>query len=68
MGEPLPQQAGAGSGEQVLPDPQSSLLRQPLVEMVEEKVVDGEMEGVVVVEEIRPVNIFTLHLISDFSS
>ena len=67
MGEPLPQQAGAGSGEQVLPDPQSSLLRQLLVEMVEEK-VDGEMEGVVVVEEIRPVNIFTLHLISDFSS
>ena len=52
---------------QVLPDPQSSLLRQLLVEMVEEK-VDGEMEGVVVVEEIRPVNIFTLHLISDFSS
>ena len=67
MGEPLPQQAGAGSGEQVLPDPQSSLLRQLLVEMVEEK-VDGEMEGVVVVEEIRPVNIFTLDLICDFSS
>ena len=53
----------------MLPDPQSSLLRQLLVEMVEEK-VDGEMEGVVVVEEmeIRPGNIFTLHLISDFSS
>ena len=68
MGEPLPQQAGAGSGEQVLPDPQSSLLRHVLeVEMVEEK-VDGEIEGVVVVEEIRPVNIFTLDLICDFSS
>ena len=66
MGEPLPQQAGAGSGEQVLPDPQSSLLLHVLV--VEEKVVDGEMEGVVVVEEIRPVNIFTLDLICDFSS
>ena len=52
----------------MLPDPQSSLLRHVLeVEVVEEK-VDGEMEGVVVVEEIRPVNIFTLHLISDFSS
>ena len=53
---------------QVSSDPQSSLLRQSLVEMVEEVVVDGEIEGVVVVEEIRPVNIFTLHLISDFSS
>ena len=53
---------------QVLPDPQSSLLRQSLVKMVKEVVVDGDMEGVVVVEEIRPVNIFTLHLISDFSS
>ena len=30
--------------------------------------VDGEMEGVVVVEEIRPVNIFTLGLICDVSS
>ena len=52
-------------------DPQSSLMRQPLVEveeMVEEKVVDGEMEGVVVKEDIRPVNIFTLDLISDFFS
>ena len=53
----------------MLPDPQSSLLRHVLeVEMVEEKVVDGEMEGVVAVEEIRPVNIFTLDLICDFSS
>ena len=52
---------------QVLPDPQSSLCWQGLVEMVEVE-VDGEMEGVVVVEEIRPVNIFTLGLICDVSS
>ena len=51
-----------------MPDPQSSLCWKPLVEVVEEKVVDGEIEGVVVVEEIRPVNIFTLDLICDFSS
>ena len=43
MGEPLPQHAGAGSGEQVLPDPQSSLLLHLLV------VEDGEVVVVVVV-------------------
>ena len=43
MGEPLPQQTGAGSGEQVLPDPQSSLLRHVLV------VEEGEMVVLVMV-------------------
>ena len=53
MGEPLPQQAGAGSGEQVLPDPQSALLRHVLVLEEGEMVVLGVVVVVVlVVEEI----------------
>ena len=52
MGEPLPQQAGAGSGEQVLPDPQSALLRHVLVLEEGEMVLGVVVVVVLVVEEI----------------
>ena len=60
----MPQQAGAGSDEQVLPDPQSSLLRQGLVEMME-VVEKAEVVEEELLEEIGPFSIF---IIFDFIS
>ena len=54
MGEPLPQQAGAGSGEQVLPDPQSSLLLHVLV------VEEGEVVVVVVILVVEEIMLSSL--------